>query len=119
LKLVENKFSKIIGLHSRISILRLGCEVNEAGELLAKLRNSNFKVVLASQAVMDQEKIMENLIELTEAELSQIAGGFGQANITVTNTARSSVASAVTTTVRNFSSDSSAFFSAVLTAIAL
>jgi len=62
---------------------------------------------------------MEILIELTEDELSQIAGGLGHAQLSFSNTARSAVASSVTSVARNFASHSSSFNFATLTATAI
>ena len=61
---------------------------------------------------------MEILIELTEDELTQIAGGSGSATFKWTNSANSPTSSAVSTTVRNFASHSSSFNFGTLTAIA-
>jgi bacteriocin-like protein len=62
---------------------------------------------------------MEILIELTEDELTQIAGGAGSASFKWSNTAISPTSSAVTTTVRNFASHSSSFNFGTLTATAV
>jgi bacteriocin-like protein len=62
---------------------------------------------------------MEILIELTEDELTQIAGGSGFAHISAFNTALSKVASAVTSVVTNFASHSASVNSAILTATAV
>jgi bacteriocin-like protein len=62
---------------------------------------------------------MEILIELTEDELTQIAGGAGSASFKWSNTATSPTSSAVTTTVRNFASHSSSFNFGTLTATAV
>jgi bacteriocin-like protein len=62
---------------------------------------------------------MEILIELTEDELTQIAGGAGSATLKFSNTAQSPTSSAVSTTARNFASHSSSFNFATLTATAV
>ena len=62
---------------------------------------------------------MEILIELTEDELSQIAGGAGSASLKFSNTAQSLTSSAVSTTVRNFASHSMSFNFGTLTATAV
>jgi hypothetical protein len=61
----------------------------------------------------------ETLIELTEEDLSLIAGGAGSASLKFSNTAQSSTSSAVSSTVRNFASHSSSFNFGTLTATAV
>jgi bacteriocin-like protein len=61
---------------------------------------------------------MEILIELTEDELSQIAGGSGSALLHFSNTAISPTANLVSSVARNFASHTTSFNFATLSATA-